>query len=251
MLQYFICFENIPDNFSYPDYIIIFCPIYKFIGKYCVYCQIFIIISADHQTNRPSSYMCINIDHIPFISYIYTSYMIMECISYILNICIFHILPWKWISWKIIDNEFSVIYYMVIKLMLKQKGHWVHWNGNSNHFVYAPSQWETTLHCNVVSHWLDAYTKWQHPEVPMMNISLKWQHFSFNVDISCSSLTSTQVINLASFPSQWRCLTSLSRHKLLKTITKNLNSSITSHHFLLFHEIFLIILTVFFYMNTQ
>ena len=24
-------------------------------------------------------------------------------------------------------------------------------------FVYAPSQWETTLHCNVVSHWLGAY----------------------------------------------------------------------------------------------
>ena len=29
-----------------------------------------------------------------------------------------------------------------------------------DHFVYAPSQWETTLHCNVVSHWLGAYTKW-------------------------------------------------------------------------------------------
>ena len=27
-------------------------------------------------------------------------------------------------------------------------------------FVYAPSQWKTTLQCNVVSHWLDAYTKW-------------------------------------------------------------------------------------------
>ena len=27
-------------------------------------------------------------------------------------------------------------------------------------FVYAPSQWETTLHCNIVSHWLGAYTKW-------------------------------------------------------------------------------------------
>ena len=25
---------------------------------------------------------------------------------------------------------------------------------------YAPSQWETTLQCNVVSHWLGAYTKW-------------------------------------------------------------------------------------------
>ena len=26
--------------------------------------------------------------------------------------------------------------------------------------LYAPSQWETTLHCNAVSNWLDAYTKW-------------------------------------------------------------------------------------------
>ena len=26
------------------------------------------------------------------------------------------------------------------------------------HFVDASSQWETTLHCNVVSHWLGAYT---------------------------------------------------------------------------------------------
>ena len=29
-----------------------------------------------------------------------------------------------------------------------------------DHFVYAPSQWETTLQCNVVSHWLGAHTKW-------------------------------------------------------------------------------------------
>ena len=28
-----------------------------------------------------------------------------------------------------------------------------------DHFVYAPSQWKTTLQCNVVSHWLGAYTK--------------------------------------------------------------------------------------------
>ena len=31
------------------------------------------------------------------------------------------------------------------------------WRG---HFVNALSQWETTWHCNVVSHWQDAYTKW-------------------------------------------------------------------------------------------
>ena len=29
-----------------------------------------------------------------------------------------------------------------------------------DHLVYALSQWETTLRCNVVSHWLGAYTKW-------------------------------------------------------------------------------------------
>ena len=29
-----------------------------------------------------------------------------------------------------------------------------------DHFVYTHSQWETTLQCNVVSHWLCAYTKW-------------------------------------------------------------------------------------------
>ena len=29
-----------------------------------------------------------------------------------------------------------------------------------DNFVYAPGQWETTLHCNAVSHWLGSYTKW-------------------------------------------------------------------------------------------
>ena len=28
------------------------------------------------------------------------------------------------------------------------------------YFMYASSQWETTLHCNVVSHWLNACKKW-------------------------------------------------------------------------------------------
>ena len=29
-----------------------------------------------------------------------------------------------------------------------------------DHFVYVPSQWEMTLHRNVISHWLGTYTKW-------------------------------------------------------------------------------------------
>ena len=31
---------------------------------------------------------------------------------------------------------------------------------HKQHFVYLPSQWETTLHCYVISHWLATYTKW-------------------------------------------------------------------------------------------
>ena len=38
-----------------------------------------------------------------------------------------------------------------------------------DHFVYAPCQWETTLHFNVVSHWLGAYTKWS-----LDGINNKW-----------------------------------------------------------------------------
>ena len=35
---------------------------------------------------------------------------------------------------------------------------WYHFN--RGHFVYAPTQWEVTLQCNIVSHWLGAYTEW-------------------------------------------------------------------------------------------
>ena len=31
---------------------------------------------------------------------------------------------------------------------------------NISLFMHVPSQWETTLQCNGVSHWLGAYTKW-------------------------------------------------------------------------------------------
>ena len=37
-------------------------------------------------------------------------------------------------------------------------GH-LHKESVRDHFVHAPSQWETTLHCNIVSHWLSACTK--------------------------------------------------------------------------------------------
>ena len=44
--------------------------------------------------------------------------------------------------------------------VLVQKGEttWMHNQGLF--FVNAPSQWKRMLHCNVVSHWLGAYTNW-------------------------------------------------------------------------------------------
>ena len=38
---------------------------------------------------------------------------------------------------------------------------------NRDYFVYAPSEWDTTLQCNVNSHWLVACLKWS-----MVNIGL-------------------------------------------------------------------------------
>ena len=37
---------------------------------------------------------------------------------------------------------------------------WHHLWSVRDHFVFAPSQWEMMSQCNVVSHWLGAYTKW-------------------------------------------------------------------------------------------
>ena len=75
-----------------------------------------------------------------------------------------------------------------------------------DNFLYAPSQWETTLQCNVVSHWLSAYTKWS----PIMRWMLqpltnkhtdltrkkhKWQHtvhqYHNEKHLECICVTST------------------------------------------------------------
>ena len=46
---------------------------------------------------------------------------------------------------------------------------WQLFCSSRDHFVYAPSQWQMTLHCNVVSHWLGAYTKWSLFQPPWDN----------------------------------------------------------------------------------
>ena len=44
--------------------------------------------------------------------------------------------------------------------------------------MYAPSQWETTLHCSIVSHRLGAYTKWS------LVVSLFWfRYFMYDTPV--------------------------------------------------------------------
>ena len=45
-----------------------------------------------------------------------------------------------------------------------------------DHSVYAPSQWETVLQCNAVSHWLGSYTEWSLLTVcpPQETLQLLW-----------------------------------------------------------------------------
>ena len=50
-------------------------------------------------------------------------------------------------------------------------------------FVYGPSQWETTLHCNVVSHWVGPKTKWNHLTSPAPIKQSSGHPFCFSVTI--------------------------------------------------------------------
>ena len=54
-------------------------------------------------------------------------------------------------------------------------------NSCRDHFVYAPSQWQKMLPWNVVSHWLDAYTKWS-LQLAMGPVFGQWNERPFPVD---------------------------------------------------------------------
>ena len=57
----------------------------------------------------------------------------------------------------------STIYYNAVFWSLFTYLFWISYSVCSTlryHSVYGLSQWETTLHCNVVSHWLSPYKEW-------------------------------------------------------------------------------------------
>ena len=62
--------------------------------------------------------------------------------------------------------------------------------------MYAPSKWETTLQCNVVSHWLCVYTKWSLAS-HWLGAYTKWSlHWSPNIHNPISRYPQCRLINL-------------------------------------------------------
>ena len=67
-----------------------------------------------------------------------------------------------------------------------------------DHFVNAPSQWETMLQCNVISHWLGACTKWSLLTVHTKNYAHELNYVVFGCDLVLVNLPiSFSVISLA------------------------------------------------------
>ena len=86
------------------------------------------------------------------------------------------------------------LYYVTLNVLCNEIFYNFIGNLFRDHFVYAPSQWETMLHCNVVSHWQSTYTKWSLPftyfplpthytictEVPSIHVGLLFSLLSFS-----------------------------------------------------------------------
>ena len=78
--------------------------------------------------------------------------------------------------------------------------HWLLSNINGrDYFVNAPSQWETKLHRNVVSHWLVAYKKLslKCPLLMMQSKAYRW------MNILVFSSPSTLIIHLLNYLKLW------------------------------------------------
>ena len=52
-----------------------------------------------------------------------------------------------------------MIYWHDFRIWFRFLNQWWNLQFTRDYFVYVPNQWETMLQCNIVSHWLGAYTK--------------------------------------------------------------------------------------------
>ena len=68
--------------------------------------------------------------------------------------------PWSQHWFRMSDNGFIVTgRHQAFTCTNVDQNLWWHIR---DHFVYVPSQWEMTLQCNVISHWLVTYIGWTH-----------------------------------------------------------------------------------------
>ena len=80
---------------------------------------------------------------------------------------------------KIIFDSFMVIKVpmsMLVKLIvvtIQSRGPWA---SLMDHYGYGLSQWETKLHCNVVSHWLKPY-----PKYLLLSTEFRWSRIDLDI----------------------------------------------------------------------
>ena len=90
---------------------------------------------------------------------------------------------------------------------IRQGQHWDHvgsdrrGTGLRDHFVNAPSQWETTLPCNIVSHWMVAYTRWFLRTVN--NFSVNYDIHTNNILLNSWKLISYGILHMNSVDVLW------------------------------------------------
>ena len=83
-------------------------------------------------------------------------------------------------------SHWVLLFYSILVFVIQCGSRIIH----RDHFVYVPRQWETKFHCNVVSHWLDTYTKWSLNTVNFLpnksqqaphSLSMRWNVFNNDI----------------------------------------------------------------------
>ena len=82
---------------------------------------------------------------------------------------------------------------MKINFWKKRKRFQMHASIFRDRFVYATSQWEMTLQCNVISHWMGTHTKWS---LHFLYSHANWSTHQSPVDIFISQWTGSSLVKV-------------------------------------------------------
>ena len=97
------------------------------------------------------------------------TFKIWDLVCLLLEVWLYHS-PSEWylFTW-LIEKKINILYNVFSHWLwpCQDKAYMLWWA-----FVYAPNQWDMMLQCNVVPHWLGAFTKWSLIEVSKLTSSL-------------------------------------------------------------------------------